>query len=250
MTEAVATFGRRYLPLPRGWRHLALQFAIWFGFLAIYQVARGLADHGTTAPTRAFENGLRVIHFEQGLNMLWELPFQRLAAGNELLHSAVHFTYWISEFGVLGIGLLWIYFRRHDAFARVRNTLLLANVLGLVGYVLMPTAPPRFFPSLGFVNTQFAGTVEFFANPYAAMPSLHAADALIIGVGIGLLCRSWFFRIIWFLWPAWVGFAVMATANHFWLDIVAGLGVAIIAGALLHGRAFAARRRTRIANAL
>jgi membrane-associated phospholipid phosphatase len=240
MTQAVAAFGRRYLP--RGWKHLALQFAIWFGFLIAYQAARGLADNGPTSETKAFVDGLRVIRFEQSWNALYELTFQRLADAHYLLHEAVYFTYWFSEFGVLGIGLLYVYFRHHDSFTRLRNTVLLANVLGLVGYVWMPTAPPRYFPDLGFADTQFAGTVSFFANPYAAMPSLHAADALIIGAALALLCRRWPVRVLWALWPGWVVFSVMATANHFWLDCVAGFGVALLAAATIYAR--------RIANAL
>src|SRR4051812_21716445 len=98
MTQAVAAFGRRHLP--RGWKHLALQFAIWFGFLIIYQAARGWADRGPepVAKARALANGLRVIHFESSMNALYELTFQRLGAGHLALHDAVYFTYWFSEF--------------------------------------------------------------------------------------------------------------------------------------------------------
>ena len=56
---------------------------------------------------------------------------------------AVSWTYWNSEFTVLGLALLYVYIRRHEAFTRFRNTVLLANILGLFGYVFMPTAPPR-----------------------------------------------------------------------------------------------------------
>ena len=41
MSGFVTTIGKRYLP--RGWGDFGRQLAIWFGFLAIYQVARGLA---------------------------------------------------------------------------------------------------------------------------------------------------------------------------------------------------------------
>jgi membrane-associated phospholipid phosphatase len=243
MTQAVAAFGRRYLP--RGWKHLALQFVIWFGFLLAYQAARGLAAHGPAAQARAFTNGFRVIHFETSLNALYELTFQRFADAYSLVHSAVYFTYWFSEFGVVGIGLLWIYFRHHGAFTRTRNTLLLANVVGLIGYVWMPTAPPRFFTGFGFEDTQFAGTVAFFANPYAAMPSLHVADALIIGGALALVCRHVVVRFIWALWPAWVAFSVMATANHYWLDCVAGAAVGLLAAGIVQ-----LARTRHIANAL
>ena len=38
------------------------------------------------------------------------------------------------------------------------------------------------------------------------------------------------------MWPAWVCFSVMATANHFWLDCLAGAFVAVIAGLAVHRR--------------
>jgi membrane-associated phospholipid phosphatase len=142
---------------------------------------------------------------------------------------------------VLGLALLWVYLRRNEAFVRVRNTLLLANVIGLIGFVLVPTAPPRMFPELGFVDTlagfnisHNSAIVRADANPYAAMPSLHAADALIIGVALAILVRPRWLKALWVLWPAWVWFSVMATGNHFWLDILAGILVAAAAAAIVN----------------
>ncbi len=230
MTGAVVAVGRRYLP--RGWSHLGLQLVIWFGFLGAYQVARGMAPHDSA---RALANGLRVIGWEQShAHHLFELTFQNLAASSHLLELAVSWTYWLSEFPILGLALLWAYLRRHEAFARFRNTILLTNVIGLVGYVLMPTAPPRMFPDFGFADTlgsvgglnHGSGLIQLASNPYAAMPSLHAADALIVGITLAYVCRNRLAKLAWALWPAWVWFSVMATANHFWLDIVAGVGVA------------------------
>ena len=40
-------------------------------------------------------------------------------------------------------------------------------------------------------------------------------------------------KALWLLWPAWVWFAVMATANHFWLDIAAGVAIAGVAYVVL-----------------
>ena len=90
------------------------------------------------------------------------------------------------------------------------------------------------FPTFGFLDmlsniggvNHGSGFVQLAANPYAAMPSLHSADALIVGITMALVCRHWWSRTLWLLWPAWVWFAVMATGNHFWLDILAGILVA------------------------
>jgi membrane-associated phospholipid phosphatase len=74
-----------------------------------------------------------------------------------------------------------------------------------------------------------SGFVQVAANPYAAMPSLHAADALIVGVVLITVTRRTWLRLVWALWPLWVWFCVMATANHFWLDVVGGIVVALLA---------------------
>jgi len=246
MTAAIAA-GRRYLP--RGYADFARQVLIWFGFLLAYQVARGLADRD---PTRAFDNGWRVIDLEQRLTGLGELTLQGWTESSKFLAELVSWTYWNSEFTVIGLALLWVYLRRNSAFTRFRNTILLANGLGLIGYVLLPTAPPRFFTSIGFTDTlgQFgglnhgSGLVELASNPYAAMPSLHAADALIVGIVLASVARRWPVKVLWLLWPIWVWFAVMATGNHFWLDVLAGIVLGTIALAVVYRariRSFIAR---------
>ena len=238
MTAAIAA-GRRYLP--RGYADFARQVLIWFGFLLAYQVARGFADRD---PATAFENGWRVIDIEQRLTGLSELTLQGWTQSSHFLAELVSWTYWNSEFTVIGLTLLWVYLRRNESFTRFRNTILLANGLGLIGYVLLPTAPPRFYSSIGFEDTlgqmgglnHGSGLVELASNPYAAMPSLHAADALIVGIVLASVVRRWPFKMLWLLWPLWVWFSVMATGNHFWLDVFAGVVLAAIALAIIYRR--------------
>ena len=118
---AVAAVGRRYLP--RGWLDFGRQLAICFGFVLAYQLVRRLADRN---PAKAFENGLRVIEWEQraatsvfgATGNLFELTLQRLMGASELVSDLAAFTYWNSEFTVLGLALLWVYLRRNDAFTR------------------------------------------------------------------------------------------------------------------------------------
>jgi hypothetical protein len=233
--------GRRHLP--RGWSDLGRQLGIWFGFAVLYQLARGVADRN---PTKAFDNGQAVVNLEVHLtHRLYELTFQNFVDQRHLLETAVSWTYWNSEFTVVGLAVLWVYLRRHDSFTRFRNAILFANVIGLVGYVFMPTAPPRLL-GVGFVDQHRDGLVQLAANPYAAMPSLHAADALIVGLVLCTLCKNRWAKFFWAVWPAWVWFAVMATGNHFWLDCLAGIGVALIAMAAVYNErirtTFAARR--------
>jgi hypothetical protein len=68
---------------------------------------------------RAIANGLRVIGWERThAHHLFELTFQNLAASSHALELAVSWTYWNSEFTVIGLALLWVYLRRHEAFAQ------------------------------------------------------------------------------------------------------------------------------------
>jgi len=228
MTTVVAA-GRRYLP--RGWSDLGRQLAIWFGFAVLYQLARGIADRN---PARAFAHGREVLSFEERVtHRVYELTLQNFVDQKHWLETLVSWTYWNSEFTVVGIAVLWVYLRRHDSFKNFRNAVLLANLIGLVGYVFMPTAPPRLL-GIGFVDQHRDGLVSLAANPYAAMPSLHAADALIVGIVLASVCRNRFWKLVWMAWPAWVWFAVMATGNHFWLDCLAGAGVALVSMAIVY----------------
>jgi membrane-associated phospholipid phosphatase len=241
VTAAAVAAGRRILP--RGWAHFGLQVVIWLGFYFSYQAVRSLADRD---PAKAFVNGLRVLDLEQRITPhLFEQTAQRVADSSQMLLTAAAWTYWNSEFTVIGLTLLWVYLRRHDHFARFRNTILLANMIGLLGYALVPTAPPWMFPSFGFVDgvNHSHGLLGALANPYAAMPSLHAADALVVGVCLFAASRRWWSKALWAFWPVWVWFCVMATANHFWLDVLAGIVVAAISLVVVSRTAWLGGRR-------
>ncbi len=238
--------------LPRGLGDLVFQISLWLGFILAYRLARGVADHGGSVTPVARENARHVIAFENHVNALFEQSLQKLLLSSRLLVDLAAATYWLSQFAVLGTALLWVYFRQTESFTRFRNWLMLANVVGLVGYVLIPTAPPRMFPNLGFLDIEalFSGLttsskgVSSLANPYAAMPSLHAADALIVGISMAFVCRQLWAKVLWLVWPPWVCFTVMATGNHFWLDCLAGMLVTLIAAPVVDAR-FRLWRRSR-----
>lgn len=246
VTSYSASAGRR---LPRGWIHLATQFAFWLGFYGIYQLVRGVADRDVGT---AFWNGLHLIRIEHWSGTLFEPALQELVDSSSLLIAATTYTYWLSQFAVVGLTLLWVYFRHHDRFAGFRNWLILANIAGLVCYVIVPTAPPRMFPEWGFVDTlaqhsginHDSGLVALTANPYAAMPSLHSMDAFIVGIVMAGVCTGLIWRVLWLLWPAWVWFTVMATGNHYWLDVAAGVVLALVTGVVLFRRGLFGRWRT------
>jgi membrane-associated phospholipid phosphatase len=224
--------------LPRGWGHFLFQFVIWMGFYGAYQVVRGVADRDLTD---AYRNGEWVVLEEKSFGTLFEPAVQRVVDTSSLLVTLTSYTYWLSQFAIVGLTLLWVYFRHHERFAWFRNWIIGANLLGLVVYFLVPTAPPRMFPEWGFIDTlakyssinHDSGLIASIANPYAAMPSLHAMDAFIVGIVMASVSRSWLAKGLWFTWPLWVAFAVVSTGNHYWFDVVAGVLLAVLTGLVL-----------------
>jgi hypothetical protein len=230
--------------LPRGLGDLIFQISLWLGFVLVYRLAWGVADHGGAVTPVARDNARSIIAIESHANALFEQSLQKVLLSSRLLVDAAAATYWLSQFVVLGFALLWVYLRKTESFTRFRNWLILTNVIGLIFYVLIPTAPPRMFPNLGFLDIEalFSGLttsskgVGAFANPYAAMPSLHAADALIVGISMAFVCRRLWAKVLWCLWPPWVWLTVMATGNHFWLDCLAGVLITLAAAPVVDPR--------------
>src|SRR5690242_11945154 len=106
--SAVAAVGRRCLP--RGWSDLGRQLAIWFGFALLYQVARGVADR--KGPEVAFAHGRDVLRFEVHVtHRIYELTLQNFVDQKHWLETLVSWTYWNSEFTVVGLAVLWVYLR-------------------------------------------------------------------------------------------------------------------------------------------
>ena len=93
------------------------------------------------------------------------------------------------------------------------------------------------FPELGFVDTindysnvnHDSSLAKIFINPYAAVPSMHCAFAMMIGGTGVMLCRHWLSKACWALWPLLVSWVTIVTANHYWVDVALGWLVALAA---------------------
>ncbi len=89
--------------LPNGPLDLIGQVALWLGFVLAYQVVRGLADR---SPTEAMENGQTVIDIQRATHTLVEPDLQRVVLESGLLVDLLNWTYWLSQFAVVGLALL------------------------------------------------------------------------------------------------------------------------------------------------
>jgi membrane-associated phospholipid phosphatase len=220
--------------LPDGWSGLAKQLAIFIPFDIAYELSRTLATGGRET---ALQHAHDVVHAEQTLGIFQELAVQHWALNApSFVLEVAKFTYFQCQFTITFGFVLWVYIRRHYAYTLLRNTLFTTFMLALPGYVLYPTAPPRLLVAYGFVDPLQTSTlnqhgilVKLFANPYAAMPSLHTATAILVGSTGVLVTRHLVFKLIWAFYPALVVFSIVSTANHFFLDAIAGAGVLAIA---------------------
>jgi PAP2 superfamily len=210
----------------RRWLDPVVQIALFFGAYYAYRLVRGLVDGHAGA---AFENARHLINIEQSLGLFFEPGLQDWTERHELIMDASNWIYVNSHFALTTGFLIWLYVKRNEAFYFVRNTFMVSMGIALVGYILFPTAPPRFMPEWGFTDSVTNAVGEGAAkgasllyNPYAAVPSMHVAFALMIAIPGVMLVRSRVAKGLWAVYPVAVTFTVMATANHWWLDAVLG----------------------------
>jgi membrane-associated phospholipid phosphatase len=220
--------------LPKGWPDAIHQLGLFALADLCYETVRGVAEGNTAA---AFDNARQIVSFEQGVGLFFEQSLQAWAMGSRFLVDFTNFMYVNSHFVITTAFLVWLYLRHNDRFYFVRNMFMVAMALALVGYVAMPTAPPRFLPELGFVDTiayyadvhHDSAFVALFFNPYAAIPSMHVAFSLMLAVPATLIVRRWYLKVIWAFYPALVTFVVIVTGNHWWFDAAVGAVVAAVA---------------------
>lgn len=217
--------------LPKGGSDALVQLSLFVMADILYETVRGVAESN---PAVAFSNARAIVDFEQSTGLFFEQGLQAWVMGQRVLIDMANFMYVNSHFVMTTGALVWLYLRHNDRFYFVRNMFMVAMGLALVGYVLMPTAPPRFFPELGFVDTiayyvnvkHDSGLVALFFNPYAAVPSMHVAFALMISVPALLVVRNRVAKVLWAAYPLLVTFVVIVTGNHWFMDAVAGAFVA------------------------
>jgi membrane-associated phospholipid phosphatase len=220
--------------LPKGGADAILQLAIFVFADLCYETVRGIAESDNALP---FENARSIMSTEKTLHFFVERSVQTWAMGHRFIIDFANFMYVNSHFVITTSVLVWLYLRHNDRFYFVRNMFVIAMGLALVGYLLLPTAPPRFFPELGFVDTinyyvnvkHDSGLVTLFFNPYAAVPSMHVAFSLLIAGPTFLMVRRTVFKVLWAIYPLIVTFVVVVTGNHWVMDALAGAAVAATA---------------------
>ena len=242
--------------LTRRWWHsrfggsLVRELALVVALLLVYKYARFLGkDHVDTA----LDNARDVIGLERSLGVFSEAHLQDLVLDDTALIRFLNAYYLIAHVAVTAAAFVWLYVRHPATYRRFRDVMIVITVTGMTLHLLMPLAPPRMFPKLGFVDTaevfgpaSYGGSSPYkgFANQFAAMPSLHFGWALVIAWAVLLATRSrW--RYLAILHPVITLAAIVLTANHFWLD--AFVATVLFAFALGVDWLLERRRKRRIA---
>jgi PAP2 superfamily len=229
--------------LPRGWRDLLRQIALFVCAFLLYDLVRGLVEHGSGY--KPFGDAMRIIDLERTLHIFIEPSVQAWALNKHWLMDGADWIYLNGHFFVTFAALVYIYVRRNHSFYFVRNVLMMAMAIALIGYWLYPTAPPRLMPEWGFTDaiSQFVtggtgwidnGPAKAFTNFYAAVPSMHVCFAVIVGWSMARLVSHRPAKIAWSLYPLLVTFVVVATGNHYLTDVFLGVLTAGASATLAH----------------
>ena len=197
----------------------------------------------------AFANAQRIVDVEHWGRIDWEDELQASVGGNDFLIMLANWVYiWGHWPVILGTAVV-LFFHRRDRYHLLRNALMVSGAIGFLLFALFPVAPPRML-DLGLMDTVTEQSHAYRAlqppgltNQYAAFPSLHFGWNVAVGIVLLATSAHVAVRLFAVASPLAMGFAVVATANHFVLDIAAGLLVVLVGLAV----AYAIERRKRAA---
>jgi hypothetical protein len=203
----------------------------------LYEVGRHLVRDRAGL---AFADADALLSLQRTLMLPSETGLQGLLLQSEGLTRAANIFYVSVHFPATIVFLIWMWLYRPKAYTWARSVLVSVTMVALLLHVTFPLAPPRMLPGEGFVDTMalygpsaYGEGTQSVTNQYAAMPSLHAAWAFFIGVAIvAVLASRWRWAVL--LHPLLTVAVVVATGNHYWLDVVAA-GALVLLAMLVHG---------------
>ena len=229
--------------------HWYVEISLVLGFYLVYSMVRNQFGSASVHPAQAFSNALHVIHIERALDLFVEVKIQETFLGWRPFMQVWNVFYGTFHFVVTAAVMILLFRRSPARYRRWRTILGFTTALALIGFSLFPLMPPRLLGDFGpfgghslqyrFIDSlaDFGGLWSFssggmksLSNQYAAMPSLHVAWATWCALAIWPLLRHRWSRGLFIAYPFVTLFAVVVTANHYWLDGLGGL-IALALGA-------------------
>ncbi|HET7173991.1 MAG TPA: phosphatase PAP2 family protein [Nocardioidaceae bacterium] len=194
---------------------------------------------------QAFHNAQSLLSFEAVAHVDVERGLNAWYTAHHTVAVASSYWYEYTHVGVTLTALAACYLLMPAAYRAARNTLVLTNVIGMAIFLFYPVMPPRLLPGGGFVDTVVtAGFGSTHMGPvqedqYGAMPSLHVAWAVWVAIVVFVMLRRYGWRMVVVLYPLIMSVVVIGTANHYVLDVIAGvliaLGAAVLTGLFVYG---------------
>jgi hypothetical protein len=219
---------RRLWMAIRGFREVLLVVGVY----SLYDATRFLVAGKSS---EAFANGRSILHYEKVIGLAPEHWLNKLFSAHIVLGLTADYMYATLHYLVTPLVLVWMWRRHGSAYSQARSVLLVTTVLGLVGFSLLPVAPPRLLPEFIDTMAKFShygwwGTAASAprglggdTNQFAALPSLHVGWALWCGWQLARYGRHRLTQVLGVLYPFVVAIVVMSTANHYLVDVLAGV---------------------------
>jgi membrane-associated phospholipid phosphatase len=216
-----------------------MDWAPFMGVLFVYDRLRGFAD-GMLVHVREFPQiRVEAALFGRPIPTVW-LQSHLWHGPNDLrwwdyLTWFVYLTHFLATLIVAAI--LWTWAHRY--FAKFATMVCVLALAGFATYALFPAVPPWMAAqhgSIGEANrtikivwphvpiAHFGSLFEkgqHYANNVAAMPSLHAAYALLLALFLWRLV-PWWTRPLLALYPPAMAFALVYGGEHYVVDCIAG----------------------------
>jgi hypothetical protein len=214
---------------------VARTFASELGLvLALYSLWRIAGSVSIWDVEGALDRGQSIWDLQQALRLPSELRLQQLFLEHPLWIQAANVYYAVAHVPAVIALLLWAFIRHRDRYPRVRNVLALVTAACLT-VQLVAVAPPRMYPDLGFVDSGhlygqsvYTAVGTGVSDQLSAMPSVHIAWAVLVGVAAVLISSSrWRWLVL--AHPIVTFVVVAATANHWWLDGIAAIVILAMA---------------------
>jgi hypothetical protein len=217
-------------------RGALFQIALVAVAAVFYFLVRGLTQGDEDS---AIAHAHSILRLERALRLDLELGVQTHVVPH---HNVVTIANWIYMWGhwpAISAALLALYIRDRKHYVLLRNAMFLSGAAGLLVFALWPVAPPRLLPNAGYVDTVTVWSDSYrvlqppaLVNKFAAMPSFHVGWNLLVGITLWMSFRSRWIRALAVASPVLMAGAVVATANHYLLDSIAGMAGALAGLAL------------------
>lgn len=223
-----ALLGLHHL-LPRDGRwyvRLGREMLIIAPAVFLYFAVRGVVSAREADAIRNAEN---IMRFQDRIGILREQSLQERIVESDMLVRIVNWVYIWGHWPVVVGTLVWLIIWRPRTYSVYRNAFLISGILAMFVFAMFPVAPPRLMPELAVVDTvtEQSGSYRVLqppalTNPFAAMPSLHFGWNLLMGIAIVRESRIAIARWFGYFIPIAMFSAIVLTANHYFLDGLAG----------------------------